>query len=207
MLSGAVLLCGPANAQFDRPVTAINVSPDGVYDAGFMCWYVPAGIFLHPAELVLLCTVKRVESQLDDVDSRRGTFWAGELEVARVVRCPDHLAGDAARIRTLECRGGFDGLVVGDTVVAFLAQYEGQYAMPARIGTNSTLGYKFPAKTDSGLFESGQFVELLSHPNAWDLASLTPNQLRLWASVDPHGVAEALIRVREWTEGSPADRK
>lgn len=207
IVSGALLLCGPVHAQYDRPVTSLQVSPDGVYRAGLMYWYAPAGLFLYPAELVLLGTVKHCEPRHNNVDSLRGTSWGGELNVTRVVLCPSDLAGHAAEIRALECDGGFDGLAVGDTVVAFLVRYEGQYAVPARIGTNSGLGYKFPAGIDRGLFEPRQFVELLSQPTAWELAALTPDQLRLWAWVDPHGVAEALIREREGTAGSPGDHK
>jgi hypothetical protein len=172
-----------------------------------MFWYAPAGLFLDPAELVLLGTVKHVELRHADMNSLRVTSWSGELNVTQVVRCPGNLASRAAEIRTLECDGGFDGLAVGDTVVAFLVRYEGVYAVPNRLDTNAGLGYKFPAGIDRGDFEPGQFVELLSQPTAWELATLTPDQLRLWASVDPYGVAEALIRDRERTEMSPGGHR
>ena len=201
--SCVVLLSGPAHAQFDRPVAALQISPDGVYRAGFMYWYGPDGLFLHPAEFVLLGTVKHVDLRQDDRNSLAQTFWDGELNAIRVVRCPDSLASQAAEIRTLTCSGGFRELAVGDTVVAFLIRYEGQYAVPNWGRTNSSLGYKFTSGINNELSELEQFLELLSQPTAWDAASLTADQLRLWAWVDPYGVAEALIRVREWSERNP----
>lgn len=197
-----VIACLPLFAdsgydRFDGPVGSIRVSADGVYRPGFMYWYAPAGLFLHPSEFVLRGVVSSLTPPRDSTDMFGGSFWSGRLDVEAVVLCRGDLRLSASRIRTLTC-DGFDGLTVGDTVLVFMIPYEGEYAVPRRLLTNSFLGYKLPDDRADGRFDPRSFIELLSRGDAWDLEALNPEELRLWARVDARGVAEALIRDRAW---------
>lgn len=195
MLAGLLVLAGSGSTQTEDPVESITVSPDGTYRPGFMYWYTPAGLFLHPSDFVLLGVVSNLAPPPDPASGLGRQFWSGQLDVKSVVACRADLLESASGIRTLEC-AGFDGLTVGDTVLAFMVPYEGAYAVPCRLSTSSLLGCNLTAHRASELFASQTFLELLSRGDAWDLGTLTAEELRLWAQVDPRGVAEALIRER-----------
>lgn len=74
--------------------------------------------------------------------------------------------------------------------------------MPSREGTNTFPGYNLPSNPTEGSFDPRRFADLLSQGSAWDLGALDSDQLRLWAWVDLRGVAEALIREREESQGN-----
>lgn len=189
-----------------RPVTSIQVSRDGLYRPGFMYWYTPYGLFQRPSELVLLGAVTEIRASDDSSNAMRHSVTSGHLEIKDVILCPQHLREQVRQIRSLECEG-FDGLAPGDTALVFMVPYEGQYAIPNRLGTNCSLGYKLPKRSPHDVFDPQDFVDLLGLGTAWDLDGLTPDQLRIWAWVDPHGVAEALILERESREDAAEERK
>lgn len=195
--------------RFDDPVTSIQVSNDGLFCPGFMYWYVPYGLFLNPSEFILLGSVTDITQKPGPTgasDIHRGPIFSGHIQVSAVICCPRNLRESAERISSIECEG-FDGLEVGDDILVFMVPYEGEYAVPNRSGTNSLLGYKLPDSFESGLFDMNEFLDLLAQGNAWDISSLTPDQLRLWSWVDPCGVAEVLIREREQADQITHDGK
>ncbi len=201
---------GAGADQWDDPVTSLQISLDGTYRAGFMYWAPRVGLF-EPAEFILLGTVSEVVAPRDSTHVSVGGYFgdryrSGRTTVTEVVRCPANLRAAAMRIRVLQC-DGFDGLAVGDSVLIFLNPYEGAYAVPRRMGTNSLLGYKLPERHDLGLFDLRAFLTLLAGETPWRVEHLTPDQLRLWTRVDPSGVAEALIREREALQETKNRRK
>ena len=177
-------------------MTSLRVSPEGEYEPGFMYWYPPYGLFMYPTDFVLLGEVTHLEPPRDASDMFGGASWSGRLEIKRVVLCPQNLVEQAAQIRTLVCRG-FDGLTLGDRVLVFLVAYEGDYAVPVRQGTNSTLGYKLERHPGS-CFDPLRFVDLLSRGRAWNLRDLTADEMLLWKWVDPHGLENAVILETGW---------
>ncbi len=180
--------------SFDRPVEEIRTTNEGEYNAGFMHWHARS-LFPDPAEFVVLGEVLSVEAPVS-VSDVRGEAVDGRLRVDRIVTCPDRLREDAARVRTLasDC---FNDLEVGDRVLVFMVRYEGSYAIPRYWGANSTMGFRVPESKKIGFEGEEVFLDLLSSDRAWSLDLLTPDELRLWAEVDPHGVAFALIADRE----------
>lgn len=198
----SILACPGCAESFNDPVTSIEVSKDGLFSPGFMYWYSPYCLILSPSELVILGSVTEVTHEpeiTDTIDNLRGAVVSGHIQVKAVICCPPDLRKSAVRIKSIEC-DGFEGLEVGDNILVFMVPYEGHYAVPNRIGTNSHLGYILPEDHDGAFFDPGEFLDLLAGGNAWEITSLTPNQLRTWARVDPHGVAEALIRELEMAE-------
>ena len=194
--------CPGSAERFNDPVSTIEVSKDGVFRPGFMYWYTPYGLILFPSEFVVLGSVTGVTHEpeaTNSIDNLRGPIVSGRIQVEAVICCPGNLHESAARINNIEC-DGFEGVEVGDKILVFMIPYEGQYAVPNRIGTNSHLGYILPKDFNSELFDPSEFLDLLAEGDAWDIGSLTPDQLRIWAQVDPGGVAEALIRELEIAE-------
>lgn len=190
----------------DEPVKSIRVSLDGLYNPGFMYWNTVPGLFLRPSELVLLGKVMEIRTSIDSSTAIPRSITSGQLEIRNVAVCPQDLRTQAKQIKRIQCEK-LEGLALGDTALAFMVPYEGEYAIPNHLGTNCSLGYKLPCRSAYDVYDPQDFVALLALGMAWDLDKLTPDQLRIWAQVDPHGVAEALIRERELREKTVEEHK
>ena len=195
-----VLLLGtwPASGEtFDRPVTKISTDEEGVYRAGFMYWYGTQTLFAGPAEFVVLGQVIRMTQV-----PRLSELWAGtmrgQLRVDEVVVCPDSLMDQASGVRIIEA-DGFDGLAVGDTVLVFMVRYEGEYAIP-NWARDTHVGYRLHHAKDELFCDDLQFVQLLRSGHAWDLGTLSFEELCLWRCVDSDGLLAAFIRARMMSE-------
>jgi hypothetical protein len=180
--------------SFDRPVATIRIDEDGVYHAGFMYWYGTQTPFLLPAEFAVVGHIESI------TESNRGPVCDSSrvrIKVGEVVVCPSSLAGLASRIEYLETEAGGD-LAVGDSVLVFMTRYEGQFAIPNWRGTNTSIGYKL--NQNQQFCDDDRFLALVRSGHAWDLETLTAEELRLWRCVDSEGLLEAFIRAKEESE-------
>ncbi len=184
----------PANGQrFDKPVTEIEVSEDGTYRAGFMYWYATQTPVLASVEFVILGKVVRVAtSPTDSTEAGCRT----RLEVVEILVCPVPLVGTASRIHYLET-GTCAGLDAGDSVLVFMTQYENDFAIPNWQGTNTPIGYKLDSGATIPYCDNRDLIALIRSGHAWDVDSLSSEELRLWSCIDSEGILESLIRAKE----------
>lgn len=192
-ISIVLLLCAhrAGGEPFDRSVTTIHVDDQGLYVAGSMHWSGIQTLFRHPAELVVVGEVVSIGPSLRPAELANGTMTS-RLRIDDVVVCPDSLLEAASRIRYLETTGSV-GLALGDTVAVFMIRYEGTYAIPNWRGSNVPIGYNFRHAKNDLPCDNHSFVGLLASGHAWDLSSLSSEELRLWKCVDSEGLLEAVI--------------
>jgi hypothetical protein len=190
--------CQASGEPFDRPVTTIHVDEQGLYVAGFMHWSSLQTLFRHPAELVVVGEVVSIGPGRHPSDLASGTMTS-RLRISDVVVCPDSLLEAASKIRYLATAGS-GGLAIGDTVVVFMIRYEGTYAIPNWRGSNVSIGYDFRHAKNDPPCDNRSFVRLLASGHAWDLDSLSSEELRLWKCVDSEGLLEALIGAKSAQE-------
>jgi len=183
--------CQVSGESFDRPVTTIHVDEQGLYVAGFMRWSSIQTLFRHPAEFVVVGEVVSISPSLHPSDLANG-IMTSRLRIDDVVVCPDNLLEAASRIRYLATTGT-GGLAIGDTVVVFMIRYEGAYAIPNWRGSNVPIGYNFRHAKNDPSCDDHRFVRLLASGYAWNLGSLSSEELRLWRCVDSEGLLEAVI--------------
>jgi hypothetical protein len=192
-VSIVLLLCAyrVSGEPFDRPVTTIHVDDQGLYVAGFMHWSSIQTLFRHPAEFVVVGEVVSISPSPHPSDLANG-IMTSRLRIDEVVVCPYNLLEAASRIRYLETTGS-GGLAIGDTVAVFMIRYEGTYAIPNWGGSNVPIGYKFRHAKNDPPCDNHSFVRLLASGHAWDLGSLSSEELRLWKCVDSEGLLEAVF--------------
>ena len=188
-MSAAVGFAG----AYDGSAMPIRVNEDGVYYAGFMCWYATQTPFLLPPDLVVLGVV---EDLTKPPAPRQADATRIRLRVDDVVVCPDSLIESVATIRYLETVAPVDA-AVGDSILVFLTPYEGAFAIPSWTGTNTAIGHRLDRSEP--LCDEDAFLALLRSGRAWNLERLSGEELRLWRCVDSDGLLEALLRDREST--------
>ena len=161
-----------------------------------MYWFTTQTPFLCPAEFAVLGEVVSIAG----ADRASGVSDNVRLRVDDVVVCPESLVGGASRIRYLDTNAWCDACAVGDSILVFMTRYEGEYAIPNWRGTNTSLGYKLNAAGESRFCDDSRFLALVKSGEAWNLESLSSEEMRLWRCVDSEGLLEALIRAKEAVE-------
>lgn len=188
---------------------------DGLYDVGLMTWYSPClfpGVFLarldlgedvlyikgEDSRLVLIGEVVTIGLPTRQ-SSEDSTYTRGRLQVNRILHCPRQYSKQVAEIRVIES-DGFEGLQLGDRLILFMVPYEGEYAIPTWSCLNSRIGVRLPGPGSSEYFDEPAFIKMIENKLYLPADSLSADELRLWAKVDPCGVAEALIQWRDLLE-------
>jgi len=193
-----VFIAGPDYGQsFDRPVTEIRVSDEGIYHAEFLYWATPTPWQWQPEFAI----VGRVQS----VDSVR--THSSELEylikifVDEVIICPPALKEAALKIKYLytqcccatiadnsktlgyRCIESDDNceLTIGDSLLVSMERYEGAFAIRPSFGTNHWIGHKLHNGGEN--CNDNDFLSLIRSGRAWDFRALSPDEIKLWYCV------------------------
>ncbi len=182
--------------SFDRPVTSVSTTGEDIYHAGFMEWAQVQHPFLAPVEFAILGEV--VSTDLREDETEVGDC-AVRIMVHEILLCPHSLVRSASKIRYL-VTGNCVGVSPGDFVLVFMVRYEGAFAIPNWCGTNIPIGHKLKDRNSGGYCGKDRIVELIRSGHAWELESLSSEELRLWKCIDSEGLLEALIQAKENVE-------